>query len=187
MVRKISKKLPALPYNGGSGWSGSTASKERAEYMDASGITAKHQLIAFKAIKSKGTKGLTVHELEEFLPESHHGSRSGVLTNLHDAGHIVRLKERRATQKAIDGLDKTDPDYLTNLENLHKKGSHVYVAPEHVDSRGIDIPKPRVKRDTLLEALDIIEEYIQTDNLARAIWFIRTEKEKWDPKKKKKK
>lgn len=162
VVRKISKKLLSLPYTGGSGWSGSTASKERAEYLDASGITARNQRIAFKAVASKGTEGLTVHELLEFLPECHHGGRSGPLSNLEKAGHLVLLKDKRG-------------------------GCHIYVTPENVGTREIEISKPRVNRDTYLEAMAIIKEYIQTDNLARALWFIDQELTKWSPKKKKKK
>lgn len=162
MAKKPSKKLPALPYNGGSGWSGSTSSRERAEYLDAAGITAKNQRIAFKAVASKGTEGLTVHELEEFLPECHHGGRSGPLSNLEKAGHLVLLKGKRG-------------------------GAQIYVTPENVGDSEIAIPRECVKRDTLLEVLAILKEYIQTDNLARAIWFINKEEEKWDPKKKKKK
>lgn len=86
--------LPSLPYNNSSGWSGSEASKERAEEADSSGKTRDRQTQALQFITDRQEEGVTWYELAEFLG-IHHGIASGVLSNLHKAGLIERLVDKR--------------------------------------------------------------------------------------------
>jgi hypothetical protein len=98
-----------LPYNGTSGWSGSDTSRARAEYLDGSGITSKRQKEAMRLLAMSGKRGVIVHEFSEYI-DAHHGSGSGVLSNLHLARRIARLKEKR-------------------------DGCEVYVLPAFIDGR----------------------------------------------------
>jgi hypothetical protein len=85
---------PVLPYAGTSGWSGSTASKDRAMSEDADGTTSHRQNTVLNRLFDSGYIGLTWKELSE-LEGWHHGQASGVLSVLNHAGFIVRLSERR--------------------------------------------------------------------------------------------
>jgi DNA-binding MarR family transcriptional regulator len=82
------------PYAGTSGWSGSTTSKERAERQDKDGTTSKRQQAVLIALAELREKGATWIELGNLLG-LHHGSISGVLSNLHREGLLCRLKARR--------------------------------------------------------------------------------------------
>ena len=86
--------MPATPYAGTSGWSGSDTSKERAIREDADGTTTKRQEETMCALFDSGLTGITWSELAN-LYGWHHGQASGVLSVLHKEGHIVRLKARR--------------------------------------------------------------------------------------------
>lgn len=86
--------LPALPYAGTSGHSGSSTSRERAEHEDSSGVTGKRQGRVLEHVDYLGTEGATVREIRIGL-SLHHGQASAALSNLHSAGHLVRLTERR--------------------------------------------------------------------------------------------
>ena len=97
---------PELPYNGSSGWSGSSASRKRAEQADTNGITAQRQIDTMNLLEAKAETGLTWNELA-FHYGWHHGQASGALSNLHKSGHISRLHETR-------------------------DNSHVYVLPEWI-------------------------------------------------------
>jgi hypothetical protein len=90
-----SEPLPALPYAGTSGWSGSPMSRGRAARRDADGSTLSLQTIALRLVGSKGPRGLTVAEARRLLPYDHHGSISGALSNLHKAGRIACLIDTR--------------------------------------------------------------------------------------------
>lgn len=85
----------SLPYAGTSGWSGTDASRERAESRDSSGQTASVQsglvLYAFTA----GQRGITIKEARDRFGSEHHGTLSGALTALHKAGRLLRLAEKR--------------------------------------------------------------------------------------------
>jgi len=85
---------PELPYNGTSGHSGTTTSKERALHADRSGKTALRQAQALNLLSQREMRGLTWKELSE-ITGLHHGTASGVLSVLHKAGRIARLKETR--------------------------------------------------------------------------------------------
>lgn len=97
------------PYNGSSGWSGTSTSKARADREDGTGITGKRYRAVRNEVADHGAYGLTVRELREIL-DLHHGQASAALTNLHHAGHLQRLSEVRSRCK-------------------------VYVVPEYVQGR----------------------------------------------------
>lgn len=101
---------PALTYAGTSGWSGTDTSEERARREDSSGKTLHVQSIVMAHVSRQGMDGRTVAELRRALPQMHHGSISSALTNLHRAGMLVCLTEKR-------------------------ERCHVYVRPEFVNGR----------------------------------------------------
>lgn len=101
----------ALPYGGSSGWSGSEASRERAESNDKDGTTARRQREVMDAISEAGIEGITWCELSD-KTGGHHGTVSGCLSVLHKTGRIERLKEKR-------------------------NRSHIYVLPAHIDGREV--------------------------------------------------
>lgn len=85
----------SLPYAGTSGWSGSDASRERAEDRDTSGKTARLQHQVETWLDEAGTRGRTIKDAREAFPTHHHGSLSGTLTDLHQDNRAVRLTEKR--------------------------------------------------------------------------------------------
>ena len=85
---------PELPYNGTSGHSGTDTSRERALHADRSGKTALRQAQALNLLAQRKLAGMTWKELSE-ITGLHHGTASGVLSVLHKAGRIARLKETR--------------------------------------------------------------------------------------------
>jgi hypothetical protein len=106
---------PVLPYgttNPSSGYSGTDTSAERARRDDSTGVTGARQSKTFMALNRYGEAGLTWKELA-YLEGWHHGQASGALSNLHKAGSIARLSERRDRCK-------------------------VYVLPEYVNGREIE-------------------------------------------------
>lgn len=103
---------PVLPYNGSSGHSGTDTSKERADQQDKTGKTKNMQLTTLELLRQRTFIGITWHELAREL-NIHHGTASGVLSNLHKGGLIVRLAMRRGRSK-------------------------IYVLPEWIEYRAID-------------------------------------------------
>ena len=103
---------PELPFAGTSGWSGSDTSEKRARQNDGDGTTKARQKQAFEFIAQQRTFGITWKELSE-RTGLHHGSASGVLSVLHLANKIKRLKESRNNCK-------------------------VYVLPEFVNGRVVE-------------------------------------------------
>lgn len=91
----MSENTPTLPYAGTSGHSGSEASRARAERADKNGTTSQRQIKTMKALSVRKSKGLTWKELDETTGWNHHGVTTGVLSVLHKAGKIARLKEQR--------------------------------------------------------------------------------------------
>lgn len=83
-----------FPYAGTSGWAGSETSYLRAVTDDETGETTKRQKQAIRELLWASRHGLTWKELAMNL-NLHHGQASGVLSVLHKAGRIERLKERR--------------------------------------------------------------------------------------------
>lgn len=86
---------PALPYAGGSGWSGSDTSHARQVREDLDGTTASRQRDALMVAASAGARGITVGYLR-YLTGWHHGQASGTLSCLHKAGRLARLADTRA-------------------------------------------------------------------------------------------
>lgn len=86
--------LPALPYAGTSGWSGSGTSHERAARDDYSGQTSKRQREVIAFLEARGPMGATWKELGD-AKGWHHGKASGALSVLHKTDYIHRLTERR--------------------------------------------------------------------------------------------
>jgi hypothetical protein len=91
------------------GWSGSEASRDRAVGEARSGRVQKRQQQVWNAVRLAGLDGMTWWEVGAAM-QMHHGAASGALSNLHKAGRLERLKERRG-------------------------GSSVYVLPHSVNGR----------------------------------------------------
>ena len=120
---------PVLPYPSPTGPTsgyaeGVATSEEHVRDMDADGRTAKQQRQSLLALTSAGSEGRTWRELDR-LTGWGHGSTSRVLSDLHKAGKIARLTERRYR-------------------------CFVYVLPEHVEGRETqEQGRPRQPQDGL--------------------------------------
>jgi len=125
-------ELPFLPYAGTSGWSGSETSQERAINADASGETSENQAFTLKALEEAESNGLTWQELSN-RTGWHHGKSSGALSNLHKAGHIARLIERRGR-------------------------CQIYVALNHVQGRETAAYKPNTANEEIKELRHALAE-----------------------------
>ena len=119
------------PYAGTSGWSGSTTSKERAERQDKDGTTSKRQQAVLVALADLREKGATWIELGTLLG-LHHGSISGVLSNLHREGFLCRLKARRGR-------------------------CQIYILPQFVGDSELEPFRPNVSTRLLAEILAELE------------------------------
>jgi hypothetical protein len=102
--------LPALPYAGTSGWSGSDTSRERQEAQDGDGTTSARQRRVLTWLAERGPVGATWKDVAGRY-DWHHGQASGALSTLHKEGRVARLAEERRTKCAV------------------------YVLPEHVGDR----------------------------------------------------
>lgn len=121
---------PILPYPSEDGTTsgfaaGVATSEERAREADTDDTTNRRQQITLDLLGDAGTKGLTWGELSD-IRGYHHGQASGVLSNLHKAGKIARLTERRGR-------------------------SFVYVLPEYVNGRDTQ-PQGRTQQATYTRA-----------------------------------
>ena len=96
--------MPELPYDQTSGHSGTDTSKARAIDADRSGKTALRQAQALELLNANYERGLTWKEFS-LITGLHHGTASGVLSVLHKAGRIARLKESRNGCKVYVGLN----------------------------------------------------------------------------------
>jgi len=96
--------MPELPYDQTSGHSGTDTSKARAVEADRSGKTAMRQAQAIELLNQNYGRGLTWKEFS-LITGLHHGTASGVLSVLHKAGRIARLKESRNGCKVYVGLN----------------------------------------------------------------------------------
>lgn len=107
------KPLPALPYAGTSGWSGTDTSKARAVTSDRDGTTTARQMRTLHLLGDAGVTGLTWKEMSDITGE-HHGQVSGALSVLHKEERIARLAESRQRCKVyvlpefVNGRD-TEP------------------------------------------------------------------------------
>ena len=89
---------PILPYNGTSGWSGSSTSESRAIDADSKGTTLKRQNKVLDYLYERGTIGATWKEISDVF-DWHHGTSSGILSTLHKADRIARLTISRDRSK----------------------------------------------------------------------------------------
>lgn len=143
----VSGDLAVLPYpderaGASSGWSGSETSRERAEHADADGTTTARQQQVLRYLATAAEQGVTWKELVEAYPAlfPHHGSASGVLSNLHKAGKITRVTERRqrcqiyvlpqcaagrTTVAQGQRRARVTLDHVTDVAHSHEPLSHV--------------------------------------------------------------
>ena len=82
-----------------SGWSGTETSRDRAKEADSSGVTSRTQRQVLDEVASAQQRGRTIAEIRDLLPQQHHGALSSALTNLHRAGKVARLTEKRGRCK----------------------------------------------------------------------------------------
>lgn len=139
--------LPVLPYGMTSGWSGSDASRERAERADASGLTGENQRRLYRMLKNAQHQGLTWAEAAD-IAGWHHGTASGALSALHKARIISRLAERRM-------------------------GSSVYVLPEFVGDRETRGYEPNLSAKLLRQILEELEADLEQGHLSLALSRVR--------------
>lgn len=86
--------MTVLPFNGTSGWAGSTASRERQMFIDESGETTKRQQAVIDELRNAGTYGAIWRDIALALG-LHHGQASAALSVLHREGVIARLTDKR--------------------------------------------------------------------------------------------
>jgi DNA-binding MarR family transcriptional regulator len=85
---------PGPQYAGTEGHSGSEASEDRARTEAADGTVSARQRLVLAALRATGADGATWHELGRLL-DLHHGQVTSTLSNLHKAGTVMRLVEKR--------------------------------------------------------------------------------------------
>lgn len=145
--------LPALPYAGTSGWSGSATSHARAVDADTNGATSRRQRLVLAALDVVGAEGLTWQDLSRFA-NLHHGAASGVLSTLHKAGHIARLTETR-------------------------NRCQVYVGLDHIAGRELAPYRPNAATRALVDVLDDIEAALVEGDAGHALDLVRTVRQAW--------
>ncbi len=123
-------EAPSLPYpqkEGGptAGWSGSSASEERAVTEVKTGIIAARHRQVLNLLSQAGLRGLTVADLR-LATGMHHGQASSALSVLHKESRIVRLRDKR-------------------------NRCHIYVLPVYANSRPSE-PQGRKRNDRVKEA-----------------------------------
>jgi hypothetical protein len=122
---------PSLGYNDTSGHQAAEPSAEGVRHADVTGITAKAQKYALIMATQGGRNGVTVAELRERHGSLHHGRISAALTNLHKAGRLAALRERRGH-------------------------CGIYVLPEFVEGREVRefrSNRPQIDREELVTVL----------------------------------
>lgn len=106
-------------YAGTTGHSGTDTSRAQAEDMPKHG---RAQAWVLRSAANLGEQGVTIVDLRSWFDDMHHGTLSSALTNLHRAGRLARLTEKR---------DRC----------------HIYVLPEYAAGRATEPPTvaaPRV-------------------------------------------
>lgn len=123
---------PAFPYAGTDGHSGTDTSRKAAD--DHHDSAPERQDSVINLLLERGARGVTVVDVRNSLIP-HHGTASRVLTVLHIAGRVLRLKESR-------------------------DGAKIYVLPEFRGSRPIEIyrgTKAKHQYETLMELQGVVE------------------------------
>jgi hypothetical protein len=110
-VAPLPRQDVAAQYAGTGGYSGTAASAIRAHHEIESGKLVARQARIMELIGVAGRDGLTVRELRSHPDLGHHGSISGALNNLHDAGHIayVAILRDRCGRYVLRGHASTYP------------------------------------------------------------------------------
>lgn len=90
---------PSLEYAGTSGNVNVDTSRDATTHADLTGITAMAQRYVLTLAGQRGARGVTVVELRENDTSLHHGRISGALSNLHKAGRLAALRERRGNAR----------------------------------------------------------------------------------------
>lgn len=139
---------PILPYAGTSGWSGSDTSRQRAIHEDSTGVTGGNQERTLTELRKAGSYGLTWRELGELLG-LHHGSASGVLSVLHKAGLIVRLREQRSRSAVY-----VTPDYVLGREVAAPRKRQLVLVLDLIDGADLDA----IKREIEFQGLQRFQE-----------------------------
>ena len=140
------KIIPVLPYAGTSGWSGSDTSRERAEREDSDGTTTERQRLVLEYVGAGEHDGATVKELRTDFGW-HHGQASGALSNLHKAGYLARLTERRE-RCAVYVLPEFVQDRETAPHGNNKPKPDLVLATQEEVSA--DVPQPIESGDAAL-------------------------------------
>lgn len=91
----MTETLPALPYAGTAGYSGSETSEAAARTEAADGTVEDRQRVAVRLLRATAAHGMTVAEFRA-TTGLHHGKASSTMTTLHKEGHVCRLLERRS-------------------------------------------------------------------------------------------
>lgn len=99
---------PDTPYNGTGGYVEQPSSFQRAIHEVVTGKLAERQQSILSELLLSALRGMTWRELSARLGQ-HHGNISGALSNLHKAGKVFMLDEKR-------------------------DGSHVYIHARHRDA-----------------------------------------------------
>lgn len=139
----------ALMYGGTEGSSGSEASHERATHEAQEGTaTARQSLLLWQLGEAYG-EGLTWREMAD-ATGLHHGQVTGGLSNLHKAGLIARLTEKRGrcsiyvppehvAGRATAAQGRRDPE-TSPVGFPYRQGAHIVLGPEvHVTLDGESI------------------------------------------------
>jgi hypothetical protein len=142
-----------LNYNGTSGWSGSETSQERAVTMDKSGKTAYYQQYILGVLRIVKHFGVTWGEVAEGAL-THHGTASSALTNLHKAGVIVRLKQKRG-KSAVYVL----PEFAASRETAPYKPNKTKQVDYHLMA---ELVAEHLVQYGLFATADIAQNYIAT-------------------------
>ena len=128
-----------LPYAGTSGWRGSDASRDRAYREDKDGTTHKRQYETLAILASLGEYGTTFTELSRSVGWSTHKT-AAVLSVLHKAERLARLKERRNRSSIY-----VDLRYVNGRESVPHGGKKKYEELLKVVNLVIKIHKPNGK------------------------------------------
>lgn len=147
---------PVTPYAGSSGWSGSETSKDRADRADTSGLTGHRDRFTLEALKVAAADGITWGELAD-AHALHHGEASAALSRLHRVGLIRRLTKKRGR-------------------------SQIYVLPEHVAGRPTSPYRPNLRKQQVVDLLDMVDDLIATSRLPEARRQIALARRLWSAK-----
>jgi hypothetical protein len=136
---------PSLPYDGTEGWSGSDTSAERARREASDGTASERQRGVLDFLLGTQGYGATWGEVA-FALDLHHGQASASLSSLHQAGRIVRLRERRGRSQIYVlpqyVADRETAPFRPNRDNRHNIWDEGYTAGSEDGRHGTLTPNP---------------------------------------------